>query len=111
MTYFVYLVCHLVTVCFFFFFQAEDGIRDVAVTGVQTCALPILVQLYFSARSQSCGSGAMSPSIEKTPSVIISFFPGKLACSCRMRSQSSTSLCLKILMVAFESRAPSMIEA
>src|SRR5256884_4346858 len=29
--------CHLV-----FFFQAEDGIRDVAVTGVQTCALPIL---------------------------------------------------------------------
>src|SRR2546422_2745383 len=29
--------------CFFFFFQAEDGIRDVAVTGVQTCALPILL--------------------------------------------------------------------
>src|SRR2546422_8874724 len=28
---------------FFFFFQAEDGIRDVAVTGVQTCALPICV--------------------------------------------------------------------
>src|SRR2546422_6477305 len=27
----------------FFFFQAEDGIRDVAVTGVQTCALPILM--------------------------------------------------------------------
>src|SRR2546422_10210724 len=27
--------------CSFFFFQAEDGIRDVAVTGVQTCALPI----------------------------------------------------------------------
>src|SRR3989449_6304619 len=30
----------VVIVCFFFF-QAEDGIRDVAVTGVQTCALPI----------------------------------------------------------------------
>src|SRR5205823_8524184 len=28
--------------CFFFFFQAEDGIRDKLVTGVQTCALPIL---------------------------------------------------------------------
>src|SRR5256885_3233773 len=27
----------------FFFFQAEDGIRDYKVTGVQTCALPILV--------------------------------------------------------------------
>src|SRR2546425_9025565 len=26
---------------FFFFFQAEDGIRDKLVTGVQTCALPI----------------------------------------------------------------------
>src|SRR5207245_8640484 len=26
---------------FFFFFQAEDGIRDATVTGVQTCALPI----------------------------------------------------------------------
>src|SRR5687767_15245687 len=34
------------TICcdgfFFFFFQAEDGIRDKLVTGVQTCALPIL---------------------------------------------------------------------
>src|SRR2546425_9329537 len=31
--------------CFlcFFFFQAEDGIRDKLVTGVQTCALPILL--------------------------------------------------------------------
>src|SRR5438552_10506895 len=29
-------------VVFFFFFQAEDGIRDDLVTGVQTCALPIL---------------------------------------------------------------------
>src|SRR5205807_5585181 len=28
---------------FFFFFQAEDGIRDYKVTGVQTCALPILI--------------------------------------------------------------------
>ena len=27
--------------CNFFFFQAEDGIRDYDVTGVQTCALPI----------------------------------------------------------------------
>ena len=28
----------------FFFFQAEDGIRDYKVTGVQTCALPIFLQ-------------------------------------------------------------------
>src|SRR2546430_13085003 len=32
-------VGHLVVL--FFFFQAEDGIRDLTVTGVQTCALPI----------------------------------------------------------------------
>src|SRR2546421_3580275 len=30
---------------FFFFFQAEDGIRDLIVTGVQTCALPIYSKL------------------------------------------------------------------
>src|SRR3712207_8105455 len=30
---------------FIFFFQAEDGIRDIGVTGVQTCALPIFVAL------------------------------------------------------------------
>src|SRR5260370_40760910 len=29
----------------FFFFQAEDGIRDSSVTGVQTCALPICIVL------------------------------------------------------------------
>src|SRR3712207_7917776 len=29
----------------FFFFQAEDGIRDIGVTGVQTCALPIFMDL------------------------------------------------------------------
>src|SRR3712207_9204528 len=29
----------------FFFFQAEDGIRDIGVTGVQTCALPICFSL------------------------------------------------------------------
>src|SRR2546430_10754682 len=32
-------------ILFFFFFQAEDGIRDLTVTGVQTCALPIYVEL------------------------------------------------------------------
>src|SRR2546422_8533574 len=45
-SYCVYLLTQLYSyqsiVLFFFFFQAEDGIRDVAVTGVQTCALPIL---------------------------------------------------------------------
>src|SRR2546427_7816881 len=41
---------------FFFFFQAEDGIRDLTVTGVQTCALPISPLLHntgFPARQKS----------------------------------------------------------
>src|SRR3989475_3838795 len=36
--------------CLFFFFQAEDGIRDLTVTGVQTCALPI----WAAARTRRC---------------------------------------------------------
>src|SRR5207244_7430283 len=41
---FSYILCYLFfVVFFFFFFQAEDGIRDDLVTGVQTCALPILL--------------------------------------------------------------------
>src|SRR2546430_6359468 len=35
----------LYNIIFFFFFQAEDGIRDLTVTGVQTCALPIVSQI------------------------------------------------------------------
>src|SRR2546425_9302007 len=35
------MMCLANELCFFFFFQAEDGIRDKLVTGVQTCALPI----------------------------------------------------------------------
>src|SRR2546425_7612703 len=35
---------------FFFFFQAEDGIRDKLVTGVQTCALPIYQRLHLLRR-------------------------------------------------------------
>src|SRR3712207_8549473 len=47
-----------------FLFQAEDGIRDIGVTGVQTCALPILVGLCAGMRlhigeaavEQACGA-------------------------------------------------------
>src|SRR2546429_2470555 len=42
---------------FLFFFQAEDGIRDVAVTGVQTCALPIWAVMALRAFGQR-GAGA-----------------------------------------------------
>src|SRR5256884_3706251 len=42
-----------------FFFQAEDGIRDVAVTGVQTCALPISTAF----TSGSCWPSRIAPKI------------------------------------------------
>src|SRR5207245_3434665 len=46
--YFLFYLFFIFVLCcfaFFFFFQAEDGIRDATVTGVQTCALPILSAL------------------------------------------------------------------
>src|SRR5690606_25419137 len=43
----------VVWVVFSFFFQAEDGIRDFHVTGVQTCALPISGAPYFAALAGS----------------------------------------------------------
>src|SRR5437867_6148600 len=46
---FYYLFVYLCFV-FFFFFQAEDGIRDRTVTGVQTCALPISRSLPLTSR-------------------------------------------------------------
>src|SRR5436189_903926 len=47
-----------VVVVFFvliFFFQAEDGIRDTSVTGVQTCALPILYDAVVEAVPMAAG--------------------------------------------------------
>src|SRR5260221_1612125 len=40
-----------------FFFQAEDGIRDHCVTGVQTCALPICLRRRASRLRAGCGRG------------------------------------------------------
>src|SRR2546421_2958158 len=39
----------------FFFFQAEDGIRDLIVTGVQTCALPIFAHSLVRKVCAECG--------------------------------------------------------
>src|SRR3712207_8246798 len=38
----------------FFFYQAVDGIRDIGVTGVQTCALPISLRRTVEARDRHC---------------------------------------------------------
>src|SRR3712207_7371296 len=47
----------------FFFFQAEDGIRDIGVTGVQTCALPICLRAAFD--------GAVSLGRVQTPTLAL----------------------------------------
>src|SRR6185369_7642531 len=49
----------MVRLYFFFFFQAEDGIRDSSVTGVQTCALPIyaVVTLYPAGAARPAHAG------------------------------------------------------
>src|SRR2546427_6048747 len=55
----VLLVCIVLLILFyffFFFFQAEDGIRDLTVTGVQTCALPILAVQF--GQQLGCRGGA-----------------------------------------------------
>src|SRR2546423_15678097 len=45
----------------FFFFQAEDGIRDKLVTGVQTCALPILRRWAFWCRTEFSSATGSPP--------------------------------------------------
>src|SRR5260370_18352503 len=49
-----------VDVCIVFFFQAEDGIRDSSVTGVQTCALPICSTRKPCIRPSVCRTGMAS---------------------------------------------------
>src|SRR3712207_8508031 len=52
-----------------FFFQAEDGIRDIGVTGVQTCALPIWGQIDIDA-PVSENIGAIAWAMGRRPSEI-----------------------------------------
>src|SRR5438128_12096557 len=60
---------------FFFFFQAEDGIRDATVTGVQTCALPIYTsethididKSYIAKAPAAVASRAMEQIVTSTP--------------------------------------------
>src|SRR2546430_8062775 len=51
----------------FFFFQAEDGIRDLTVTGVQTCALPI---------SPSIAAASVSPPRATKPAPLVTLTYG-----------------------------------
>src|SRR5256886_13314102 len=84
---------------FFFFFQAEDGIRDLTVTGVQTCALPISsVSATPMMRAISGICGPDSPYGYPRPSMCswCSSMPGSTSFSCEtgrmmLRSEEHTS--------------------
>src|SRR5256886_1399715 len=66
----------------FFFFQAEDGIRDLTVTGVQTCALPILFSIERTEFGRSCivtatstmPGGPTMPALSNSEGTAASFF-------------------------------------
>src|SRR2546430_7531453 len=51
----------LSVILLFFFFQAEDGIRDLTVTGVQTCALPISSLTHSAQRRNAPGLPSKTP--------------------------------------------------
>jgi len=71
----------------------------------------IMIAPYFSASSHNAGSGPMSPSMEKTPSVISNFFPGWSLMPASLSSASAMFLCSKTRILARDKRAPSMMEA
>src|SRR2546427_9541514 len=78
---------------FFFFFQAEDGIRDLTVTGVQTCALPISCASQ-SWQVQPSGRYSLRPALQAITAFLTSHRK-MAACwprySCQFRSMSSRS--------------------
>src|SRR5260370_7531419 len=57
----------VLSLMFFFFFQAEDGIRDSSVTGVQTCALPIFPNV--NTANRRCNVGCEHPLRRATPAI------------------------------------------
>src|SRR5437763_17089471 len=64
-----------IIVSFFFFFQAEDGIRDTSVTGVQTCALPI-----SRTRPGTPAAARPSPASRPMPTVLAPSEIGRASC-------------------------------
>src|SRR5688572_31947374 len=70
---------------FIFFFQAEDGIRDLTVTGVQTCALPIFEAAFRILLAD-----------ENVKAVLINIFGGIVRCDMVARGVVEAARNLKI---------------
>src|SRR5438309_8673086 len=56
---------------FFFFFQAEDGIRDGTVTGVQTCALPIFAVMTAVNTDEPAPVRSLNPEVPEALAALI----------------------------------------
>src|SRR3712207_1188031 len=72
--------------CVYFFFQAEDGIRDIGVTGVQTCALPIFGKHISESRQPGNLPGVkerwkfIEPTLKKAPFLQMVPMIGSVGC-------------------------------
>src|SRR5207253_5702590 len=84
---------------FVFFFQAEDGIRDGHVTGVQTCALPIFPPILAARRASLARLGPIlppAPKIKRSPSMA---FIAEATASLGRERRSSNSATFWIFIV------------
>src|SRR2546430_2875207 len=72
---------------FFFFFQAEDGIRDLTVTGVQTCALPISCGKYGCWERYCSGTALSATALE-----LLARYPGQSTVLAREFSRDPGSI-------------------
>src|SRR2546425_9170232 len=95
---------------FFFFFQAEDGIRDKLVTGVQTCALPILLGAGIMAAVMASDSQILALSTMFTEDVF-AFYGGKTRFGEAVQVQTGRLFIVLITVVAYAValRAPETI--
>src|SRR5216683_6599069 len=82
----------MVSIFFFFFFQAEDGIRDLIVTGVQTCALPISPEGRWPpwGRCSACRSVRRSRTQGRSPPI-----PASAAAAGAVRGRARPGACAR----------------
>src|SRR3712207_6926611 len=73
----------------FFFFQAEDGIRDIGVTGVQTCALPIFPDFVSPEVSIDCFVSSRKNPQRYFRRIAVKSFPDKISRFVENRNDSA----------------------